>query len=42
MKKDIIKIIAIILIIIGCIVIYHKIDTDKEVEIAGSRISGVK
>ena len=34
MKKDIIKIIAIILIIIGCIVIYHKIDTNKEIEIA--------
>ena len=38
MKKEIIKIIAIILIIIGCIVIYHKIDVDKEVQIASLEI----
>lgn len=38
MKKDIIKVIAIILIIIGCIVIYYKIDTNKEVEIASLEI----
>ena len=38
MKKDIIKIIAIILIIIGCIVIYYKIDTNKEVEIVSLEI----
>ena len=38
MKKDIIKIIAIILIIIGCIVIYNKIYTNKEVEIVSLEI----
>lgn len=38
MKKDIIKIIAIILIIIGCIVIYNKIDTNKEIEIVSLEI----